>query len=54
MKISLNIIATNKYTFFVDEICESIDRLFFTESEILVIIHTNVEISSDLEKYKRI
>jgi hypothetical protein len=54
MKISLNIIATNKYTFFLDEICESIDRLFFTESEILVIIHTNVEISSDLEKYKRI
>jgi hypothetical protein len=54
MKISLNIIATNKYTFFLDEICETIDRLFFPNSEVLVIIHTNVEIPIELEKYKRL
>lgn len=43
-RISINIIATNKYIGFVEDLAKSIDSLFFRDCEISVIIHTNVDL----------
>ena len=42
MKIGLNLIATNKYIYFVPKILESIERFFFINEEVVVFIHTNM------------
>jgi hypothetical protein len=54
MKIAINLIATNRYLYFLKEIVHSIDQYFFTESEISVIIHTNLEIPEDIGDYPRL
>jgi hypothetical protein len=40
MKILLNLIATGKYVFFLDEILKSADEYFFVDEEVSVIIHS--------------
>lgn len=42
MKIVLNIIATNKYTYFLDGIIKSADVYFFPEEEVSILIHSNI------------
>lgn len=53
-KILLNLIATNKYISFLDVICPSIEGLFFPESEVTVLVHSNLDLPEGLEKYTRI
>lgn len=54
MRISINLIATNKYVSFLDEVANSIDQFFFRDSEVLAIVHTNMDLPEDLNKYSRI
>ena len=54
MKIAINIIATNKYLDFLENIVKTIDNHFFPESDVSVIVHTNLEIPDSLEKYSRL
>jgi histo-blood group ABO system transferase len=44
-KISINLIATNKYVYFLDAVIKSIDNFFFKNSNILIIVHTNMNIN---------
>lgn len=53
MKISLNLIATNKYTRFLPDVLNSIDSYFFPESDIDVIVHTNLKLSDSLYEKRR-
>ena len=53
MRITLNLIATNKYTAFLPEILDSIDEYFFRDSDVDVIIHTNQDIRKDLFENRR-
>lgn len=53
MKILINIIATNKYLSFLDVICPSIENHFFPESEVTVLVHTNLDLP-DLSNYHRV
>jgi hypothetical protein len=46
IKISLNIIATNKYLLFLPQLLKSIEEFFFTEHEIFVLVHTNGNIDA--------
>jgi hypothetical protein len=41
MKISINIIATNKYIEFVSDLIQSINEYFFKDCEIFLILYTN-------------
>ena len=50
-KILLNVIATNKYVYFLDGIIGSADNFLFTESSVTILVHTNVEIDDVQEKY---
>jgi len=43
MKVTLNLIATNKYTGFLDRIMESSRKFFLTDSDIRFIIYTDSE-----------
>lgn len=54
MKITLNLIATNRYISFLDVICPSIEEFFFPGEEITVIVHTNLDLPENLNLYKRI
>jgi len=47
-KIAINIIATNRYVSFLNKLCESIENYFPKDSEITVIVYTNIEIPSDV------
>jgi hypothetical protein len=51
-KILLNVIATNKYIHFLDGIIESSDSFLFKESQITILVHTNMDIGNIQEKYK--
>jgi hypothetical protein len=53
-KILLNLIATNKYISFLDVICPSIEDLFFPGCEVTVLVHTNLDLPDDLDRYSRI
>jgi hypothetical protein len=44
MKIAINIIATNKYLYFLDRLCDSINNNFDEHIEVNVIVYTNMEI----------
>lgn len=54
MKITLNLIATNKYISFLDIVCPSVENFFFPGAEITVIVHTNLDLPDNLNSYKRI
>lgn len=54
MIISLNLIATNKYIFFLEKMAESIELFFFNNSEIVVIVHTNQDLPNSLSHNPRI
>lgn len=54
MKISINLIATNKYMYFLEDVANSIDKFFFRDCEITVIVHTNLDIPETFSKYTRI
>lgn len=45
MKIGLNLIATNRYIYFVPMILDSIEKFFFVDEEITIFIHTNMDTS---------
>jgi histo-blood group ABO system transferase len=54
-KILINVIATNKYLKFLDILSPSIENFFFSNSEITVLVHTNLDLPDHLiENYKRI
>jgi hypothetical protein len=42
--ISLNIIATNKYLKFLPDVSESVEKFFFKNNRINIIVHTNGEL----------
>jgi hypothetical protein len=52
MKVVLNIIATNKYTFFLNSIIQSAETNFLPDCEKIYIIHTNVhlDVKDDISK----
>lgn len=54
MKILLNLIATNRYIWFLDKISPSIDTFFFPSDEVTVLIHSNVQIPESLGSYGRL
>jgi histo-blood group ABO system transferase len=54
MKILLNIIATNKYVWFLDKIVPSIDQFFFPNEEVTVLVHTNNTLSPSVYEHKRL
>lgn len=55
MKIAINIIATNKYLYFLDKLCGSISDNFEEDVEINVIVYTNMEIPLNvIDENKRI
>jgi hypothetical protein len=54
MKITLNLIATNKYLTFLEIICPTINDFFFPDEEIIVIVHTNLDLPENLKNYGRI
>ena len=55
MKIAINIIATNKYLYFLDKLCGSISYNFEEDVEINVIVYTNMEIPLNvIDENKRI
>lgn len=54
MKIAINLIATNKYLYFLKEIIHSIDKHFFPGSDVSVIVHTNLEIPENIGDYSRL
>jgi GR25 family glycosyltransferase involved in LPS biosynthesis len=41
-RIALHLIATNKYTYFLDNLCQSVDKYFFPIHDRHVIIYTNM------------
>lgn len=43
-KIAINIIATNKYILFLDELCKTIGESFSTDDEITIVVYTNLDI----------
>lgn len=43
MRIGLNLIATNKYFHFVPKILESIEKFFFINDDVTILIHTNMD-----------
>ena len=45
-RVILNVIATNKYVYFLDGIIESTDSFLFKNSDITVMVHTNMDISA--------
>lgn len=49
-KIILNVIATNKYTYFLDGIIETAEKFLFNGSYLTVLVHTNMDISHIQEK----
>ena len=51
-RILLNVIATNKYVYFLDGIIESADNFFFKDNDITVMVHTNMDISAFEQKHK--
>ena len=51
-KILLNVIATNKYVQFLDDVIESASSFFFKQSSITIMVHTNMDIELIQEKYK--
>lgn len=51
--ILLNVIATNKYVYFLDGIIESSDNFLFKESSLTILIHTNMDISNIQDKYSK-
>lgn len=51
MKILLHVIATNKYTQFLEGIIESSDSFLFKQSDLDIIVHTNMDISDIKERY---
>jgi hypothetical protein len=54
MRVSINLISTNKYVAFLDDIVSSIDQFFFKDCEVVVIVHTNMNLPESLSKYERI
>jgi hypothetical protein len=54
MKICINLISTNKYTYFLENICKSIEDFFFPEDDVSVIVHTNKDITRNIENIKKI
>lgn len=54
MKIAINLIATNKYIYFLESICASIEEFFFPGAKITVIVHTNLDLPESLNSYKKI
>lgn len=55
MKILVNLIATNKYVYFISRISESIDKYFFPEDQVTVLVHTNSKIPEGIsDKFPRI
>jgi hypothetical protein len=44
VSISINLIATNKYVYFLEEAIKSIDKFFIKNSNLVVILHTNRDI----------
>ena len=54
MKIILNLIATNKYINFLPEILDSVDLYFFPQSDVTVVIHTNVDIPEEMVENRRV
>lgn len=54
MKIVLNLIATNKYVWFLDKIVPSIDQFFFPNEEVTVLVHTNNILPISVYGYERI
>jgi hypothetical protein len=54
MKILLNLIATNKYLYFLDHICPTIEEHFFPGHDITVLVHTNLEIPENFQNSSRI
>lgn len=53
-RIAINIIATNKYVVFLENLCASISKHFPEDSEIAAIIYTNVDIPEEVTKNSRI
>jgi hypothetical protein len=53
MKILLNLIATNKYLYFLDHICPTIEEHFFHGHEITALVHTNLEIPEKFQNSSR-
>lgn len=55
MKIAINVIATNKYLYFLDKLCHSISNNFDEYIKISIIVYTNMEIPpSVVERNNRI
>jgi hypothetical protein len=54
MKILLNLIATNKYVWFLDKILPSINQFFFPDDEVTVLVHTNNTLPSSIYDHKRL
>lgn len=55
MKIAINLIATNKYVYFVKKIVESLDNFFFQGNQVTVLVHTNSKIPEGVtDKFPRI
>lgn len=53
-KIVLNLIATNKYLSFLDIIVPSIESYFFPNSDITILVHTNLDLPGNLGSYPKI
>ncbi len=47
-KIAINVIATNKYINFIDGLCDSIANCLFKESEITLIVYSNLHIPNEV------
>ena len=54
MKILLNLIATNRYIWFLDKIAPSIDNFFFPSDEVTVLVHSNMPIPESLRSHGRL
>jgi hypothetical protein len=54
MKILLNLIATNRYIWFLDKIAPTIEEFFFPSDQVTVLVHSNVSIPESLRSYGRL
>ena len=44
MKIAINVVATNRYIYFLNDLCDSISSFLDTENnEVNLIVYTNVD-----------
>lgn len=54
MKILLNIIATNKYIWFLDKIASSVDEFFFPNDEVTILVHSNMLLPESIQSFSRL